>query len=291
MILSHSAFLEDLITEGAAGQVLGVYRRSFYAELRRGGKSQVVAVVDVSLGRGPLNLVARELIDPPVAVGDPVEVSNGYLRAGLLVLPLRETRAWDPTVRVRRSDLMPEAVEACFGFVVREAPPTSLAALLPVLRGEEVRLDPWQQTALCAARRLLDGLRTGTREGVAEGAAGLAGLGPGLTPSGDDFLCGLLLGLWVAGELEFVPTILRTAQGTHRISRAYLWAAARGGASEAWHHLLSSLRTGQGWEKTARRVLHTGETSGADALAGFLSWWVATPARTPRTGRRRPPLP
>ncbi len=291
MILFHSAFLEDLITEGAAGQVLGVYRRSFYAELRSGGKAQLVAVVDATLGRGPLNLVARELVDPPVAVGDPVVVSDGCLRAGPLVLSLRETRSWDPTVRVRWFDLVPEAVEACLQLVVREAPPTSLAALLPALRGIEVQLAPWQQAALSAARRLCEGVRSGTREGVAEGAAGLAGLGPGLTPSGDDFLGGLLLGLWVAQELELVPTILRAARATHRISRAYLRAVARGGASEAWHHLLSGICAGQGWEEAARRVLRTGETSGADALAGFLSWWVATPARTPRTGRRPPPRP
>jgi hypothetical protein len=290
VILRHSAFLHDVLTEGAQGQVLAVYRHSLYVALRARSTEQVAAVVDAPLGNGPLSLVARHLLDPPVAAGDPVVLEDGCLGIGPVSLSVAGSKPWDPVIRIHSTDLVPEAVEGCRDLVVREAPPHSLAALLPALRGDGADLEPWQRTALRHARQLVQGASTGSLGEVREGAMGLVGLGPGLTPSGDDFLCGFLLGLSVAGERRFIGVILDAAKATHRISRAYVWAAARGGAAEVWHRLLFALCTARGWEEATRAVLRTGETSGADALAGFLAWW-ATPARRPRTGRRPLPRP
>lgn len=291
MILRHSAFFRDCLTRGAQGHVLAVHRRSIYVALRSGRAEHVAAVVDASLGNGPLSLLARHLLDPPVAAKDPVVLGGGYLRIGPLSFSLAESEPWDPVLRIHPTDLLPETVEECGDLVVREAPPQSLAALLPALRGGETAdLEPWQRRALRHVRQLVQGASTGALREVREGAMGLAGLGPGLTPSGDDFLCGFLLGLSLAGKRRLVQVILDAAQATHRISRAYLWAAAKSGAGEAWHRLLFALRAARGWEEATRAVLRTGGTSGADALAGFWAWW-STRARRPRTGRRPPPRP
>ena len=66
----------------------------------------------------------------------------------------------------------------------------------------------------------------------------LAGLGPGLTPSGDDVLGGLLVVLAVVG---YEGRELRNAVDgapTHAISRAFLTWAANGQAVEPVHRLL-----------------------------------------------------
>lgn len=49
-----------------------------------------------------------------------------------------------------------------------------------------------------AARELAAGIRAGDAGAAGSAAGRLLGLGTGLTPSGDDFLCGLLAALWCA---------------------------------------------------------------------------------------------
>jgi hypothetical protein len=112
-----------------------------------------------------------------------------------------------------------------------------------------------------------------------EGAAQLAGLGGGLTPGGDDFLCGAMLSAWLAHPRpgSLCRVIAETsASRTTTLSAALLWAAAEGECSAAWHALLDALAQGDdaGMNKAAQEVLIHGATSGADAMAGFL--WAGT---------------
>ena len=108
-----------------------------------------------------------------------------------------------------------------------------------------------------------------------QGAAGLAGLGGGLTPAGDDFLIGLMLWAWLAhpDPASFCRALSQAAiPRTTTLSAAFLRAAARGECSAAWHALLAAL--GEGGEAeiaaAAQDVMRPGATSGAGSLAGFL---------------------
>jgi hypothetical protein len=106
----------------------------------------------------------------------------------------------------------------------------------------------------------------------------LAGLGPGLTPAGDDALAGILL---VAGTKD------RTAAGcaaeqarTNDIARAFLAWAARGQSIEPVHRLLCAADTPTA-EAALARLLRFGHSSGADLAFGLrlgLRALVATPA-------------
>jgi hypothetical protein len=102
----------------------------------------------------------------------------------------------------------------------------------------------------------------------------LTGLGIGLTPSGDDFLVGLMHWAWL-GYPEpgrFCKIITETSTQTTSLSSALLGAAARGECSEAWHDLLIALNGEKesGIETAVRAILAHGATSGADALTGFV---------------------
>jgi hypothetical protein len=107
------------------------------------------------------------------------------------------------------------------------------------------------------------------------GARQLAGLGGGLTPAGDDFLAGLMLGAWLIHPQpsSLCQVLIRAAvPHTTVLSGAMLRAAARGEFSAHWHELLAALAAG-GTSRIARatrRALAHGATSGGDALAGFL---------------------
>ncbi|KAA3664173.1 MAG: DUF2877 domain-containing protein, partial [Chloroflexi bacterium] len=103
----------------------------------------------------------------------------------------------------------------------------------------------------------------------------ISGLGQGLTPAGDDFLVGVLFGLFATLPAQAVrpwrEIVVET--GTPRtttLSGAWLKAAARGEAVAAWHEFYEQLMVNDGeWETAVNRILDIGHSSGADALSGF----------------------
>ncbi len=112
----------------------------------------------------------------------------------------------------------------------------------------------------------------------------LVGLGPGLTPSGDDFLGGLLFAAhslktaypqdfnW---EQEPVTDMIGWASTqTHPISHAILRDHASGHGPEPLHDVVASLFNGRGLGRTfeeVKRLIGVGDTSGWDILAGMLT--------------------
>jgi len=117
--------------------------------------------------------------------------------------------------------------------------------------------------------------------GAKNAAARLIGLGDGTTPAGDDFLVGHLGGLWSstrrdAARLKFVTragqNIATMAPRTHRVSRAYLEAAATGEVSEKLNAVAVAMGTGSdaGLREAAAAAIAVGHTSGACAVLGLL---------------------
>jgi hypothetical protein len=120
--------------------------------------------------------------------------------------------------------------------------------------------------------------------GVEEAARGLAGLGPGLTPSGDDALGGFVgvLAL-LSGQLsvdavprhQLAPIIASVAgPRTTMLSATLLEHAARGEMAEQVGELLTALalpvEESEAVLRAADRVLAYGAFSGADTLLGLL---------------------
>lgn len=112
---------------------------------------------------------------------------------------------------------------------------------------------------------LLQGIATNDGAMCQAGACGLAGLGGGLTPSGDDVLMGVLYGLWVwQPRREWMELIVETAvPRTTSLSAAFLRAAAAGEATIHWHRLVNGDQT------AVDQILSIGHTSGRDAWTGF----------------------
>ena len=238
----------DALASGA-GEVCAVFRRSFY--VRANGKYACVG--DASLGRGPLNvLVASFTASPPM--GSSAEIS----------LEGAQTWAAPPLRGAARPNL--EALRKCLdGHVPEEG-------LGCVILGVHNALSVHAQPALEAIDRWLAGNTLGHE------AAQLIGLGPGLTPSGDDYLGGVLVGLRWVGRGPQADSLWRwleprLAQGTSAISGAHLAAAAQGEVHEALHEVLADLSA---WETpdllpSLARLDAVGHTSGWDALAGIVA--------------------
>ena len=126
----------------------------------------------------------------------------------------------------------------------------------------------------------------------------LIGRGPGLTPSGDDLIVGLLAGLWsTTGVHSARRAFLRTwcaavqvaAAATGEISRAYLGHAAGGHFAELLIRLVHQI--GEGAERRAieasiAAALRVGHTSGGDGAFGLLLGLAAWAPRSPRALRQ-----
>jgi hypothetical protein len=116
-------------------------------------------------------------------------------------------------------------------------------------------------------------------------ALSLLGLGPGLTPSGDDVLVGLLAGLFVLGHripgspaLDIIPLITDVVMDaaparTTALSRTMLYYAAHGVAVEPLLDVLQApfgQPAAEGNVKGLHRLLSIGHSSGRDMLAGAM---------------------
>lgn len=107
------------------------------------------------------------------------------------------------------------------------------------------------------------------------GVKGLIGLGPGLTPSGDDLLGGCMIALHSLGRKDMAEELgrmvlreARTRTGT--ISRAHLACAAQGEGSEALHDTILALgvENDHCLIRCLDKIGTIGATSGWDAVAG-----------------------
>jgi hypothetical protein len=158
------------------------------------------------------------------------------------------------------------------------------ARLLPDRRLEL----PHPDAAAPRIAALRSALLSGDAQATASSAVALIGLGIGLTPSGDDFLVGLLAGLEASDHPmrgALAAAIARQARGrTTEFSAALLEHACRGEFSQRLHDVLIAIAAGDvaALRHAIARAMAYGATSGADTLAGLFCALEVT-----RANRRR----
>ena len=238
---------------------------------------RLACVVEEAKGQGPLNIVVRGL---DLAAVDSLEVRAGHVRLGQAREAIR--RRYDSGLRLNGAK--PEILRTNLATLKRallvQCPAGSLAFLLdgisltPALSPNGGEGEGFETALARALRAGTERLLAGDLEG---GAAALKGLGHGLTPSGDDFLAGFLLGLNALQSgfgVDFgtqILTIRRAARSGNRFAEAFLDCAARGRYSEHAKGLVKALFEDAGADipVLARRVLAYGATSGADLAVGL----------------------
>lgn len=218
------------------GEVRAVFRRSFYLKFASG----YVCVGDSSLGRGPINALVDDLRIP--AIGERLTLATAL--AELWTPPPMPPLA-TPDVKALRQAARGRVPSEGLGGLVVDA---------------HNALSGHAQPALDAIDRWLVG---NTLDAEAEM---LIGLGPGLTPSGDDFLGGVLVALNHLERASQARALWRWLEArlarTSDISAAHLAAAAAGEAHEALHAVLAG-------DLALEKLDAVGHTSGWDALAGM----------------------
>jgi hypothetical protein len=178
-------------------------------------------------------------------------------------------------------------LDTLINLVTPLIPADGLARVIPhtaaIANGEPPRIDTENPATILAMPRLCrlaDGLIHSEPETLDRAVTGLLGLGPGLTPSGDDLLGGLLVALRAMPDAASHPIVELLAEcvtrhatiKTTRISSTMLEQSARGNGSAAQHRLLRCLLgtdSRSGITSAALELIQVGHTSGWDTLAGI----------------------
>jgi hypothetical protein len=300
-VLRAGVVARDLCRRSGRGAVAAVFERSFY--LRSG--EDFICVGEPAIGNGPTTLIAAARVaDLGLRQGQRALIGSACVTVGGLLFDLGACETWraPPWPKVPSPAALRATCADLAHRATRESPTDSLARALfastdtPLARLARPRVakfaawlserisassssakadDPvnTDTSAKLRAQCLLDApLSRGMTSNDAVSA--LIGLGPGLTPSGDDFLMGALAALAAVGQANIGAALGRAvvvaAGRTSPLSASLLRAAAAGHVGENLHTMVAAIVAGDadGAIDAATRI---GHTSGWDALAGAVA--------------------
>lgn len=273
-------FVADGLGRAHEGRVRAVFERSAYVEL----DGRWICIGDAGIRRGPINAqvgapgaVRRWL--PTLRQDSRVHGEWPTFRAGPVRLDFAHATRWRPSLPALPVD-RPRVVQGLArmrGASRGRIPAEGLGFLVADAFARDAD-DALAGAGLAAATGLRAWLASGKAAKTAppEALRGLIGLGPGLTPSGDDFLGGALVALHAFGRRDVAHALGEwllpaCASATHPVSLAHLGAAAAGEGGEALHACLCTIADGEAAHEALDAVASVGHTSGWDALAGAVT--------------------
>ncbi|MCQ3935659.1 MAG: hypothetical protein DPW18_01300 [Chloroflexi bacterium] len=220
-------------------------------------RREVLSIVTPEIGDGPFNLVITEGIcfGENLSSKSPVSSSINQLTLGNFIIHTANAKLWNPspdweTLHAKRKDI-----------------PNYLAQL-PITN---------YSSPILQSSNLFSALANADIPTAKILASQLAGLGIGLTPSGDDFIMGALYAAWIIHPPEIASIlaweVAETASAlTTSLSAAWIRSAGRGEAGVLWHNLFHALNIGDSAavRSAITKLLSVGHTSGADAMSGFI---------------------
>lgn len=238
-----------------------------------------------------LNTSSEPLFLELLRVGQPVACRGGILRisGADFSVDLRTARPWYIDLRGLHIDLRRCDQAQAWAIAWSElttshhrSDPSEVRKGFPPSEGPSADSTVLLEQSGRAVPALLQATRDLQFEYAKTSVRRLIGLGPGLTPSGDDFLIGYVAGLrCTAGNnlsrMQFLAAfnseLHETARNTNEISSAYLRSATKGHVSEPLatlaQHLtqaidMSSVRA------ATHAALQVGHTSGSAGVLGLL---------------------
>ncbi|MGB7873260.1 MAG: DUF2877 domain-containing protein [Anaerolineales bacterium] len=242
-------------------------------------RREVLSIVTPQIGNGPFNLVIEDdiLFSETLPARSLISIRSDQLDLGDLNISTDKARLWSPRpdwemLHTRRDKILNRitSLRAPTGAMRREfgiasSQSTFLAMTLPLPNCQSLSLD------------FTSALANSDNSSAPKQTSKLAGLGVGLTPAGDDFILGAILAVWIIHPPEIASVLAEeiantAAPLTTSLSAAWLKSAGKGEAGILWHEFFDALVSGDAASVQLKivKLLSVGETSGSDALAGFL---------------------
>lgn len=269
-----------LLHGGRPLSVAAVFERSFYC---RDADDRWFCFLQDNLEPGPLHALSTSW---PAKLGECVFEGQtlvpqgpGRLVSPTFAVEFGAMRRWSPPpFPPINPPLLRDALHRLRQAMRRLAPPHTVAGQMV---GCALPQDEMQKTIVTATSHALALLRQWLalpeESTPGEAVHELMGLGPGLTPTGDDILAGTLLTLNALGEKGKAARLAdaveaRGAEGTNRISLAHMRAAAAGQGAAPFHDTLIDLLRGERtFDACLRRIDAIGHSSGWDILSGIVT--------------------
>ncbi|MEW6593173.1 MAG: DUF2877 domain-containing protein [Candidatus Hadarchaeota archaeon] len=273
-------------------EVHSVFDRTFNILVR----DELVGVVRGDISPSPIDLVTD--ISPSetmgalgVKSGMKAQVAAGWVVVGgVLSISLKEAKLWQPPTSIEKPlgvKAVEQNLEIARKTAISKAGMEGFGHLLKHLdeisQGKSIaaEFNDVTRTVLPHILDLVKSAREADVSKVKKSVKGIVGLGPGLTPSGDDFLSGFASALWWASRSfgkgtvivdEINATIFQESKKTNLLSRQLLEHAVHGEVNERVGKLLMAILSGEQSEISplVEQVVKIGETSGADMMVGLL---------------------
>ena len=270
-LLIAGKFAHEIIEKTRTGQVTAIFKRSIYIHIC----DDLICLGGKSLTLGPLNIQTNlpKTMDweaTGIRLNDRVHnTAHRLILGNLLSFSSRKIKIWTPP---NNFYVIPSKVQAGLEKLLLLAqkyfPIDGLASL--------VLYNDTKTNILDIAKPAIYDLSDIFRLRVFDKSVNtLIGLGPGLTPSGDDFLVGMLVTLNLLGEKKLLELLVKeinnTASRTNDISKVHLKAASRGLGAEPLHSVIIGIVNNDTEElrKSLRNIDNIGHCSGWDALTGI----------------------
>jgi Protein of unknown function (DUF2877) len=232
-----------------------------------------VFVVNESVGPGPLNIVIKGIVLMSV---NSLAIEDGCIYLNDSKLDFDADKLYDPLIYLHEFDYNNFILNLGFleNLIKKLSPPHSLAIVFDSRRKSEFT-SSFESEYI---KRIDQGIKEILFGNILMGVGLIKGLGPGLTPAGDDFNSGLLIALNLVEKIcrwdlkKSINLVWQEAVGSNLFTNAFLLCASRGLLFNKFRELLNAVLYSDQNNilNNTESVLAIGETSGADQLVGFL---------------------
>jgi hypothetical protein len=235
------------------------------------GSSGIISIVTPEIGGGPNNIV--------VDINDLNQIEEIRIRDGQMYLDYSTfdfsfSKRYDSKIRISNinSEKLLSNLLLSEQVLLKKSSPVSCAFLIDETRELNFR----RSIEIIVKERIkssFNDLMNGSFNSVKE----LRGLGPGLTPQGDDLINGIIISLSIYEMLFKKPTVdLRRrfysyARSVNILSSTFLYYSSISSFYEPFKDYLFALMfMSESVISATERLIGFGETSGADILSGFI---------------------
>lgn len=238
---------------------------SFAKVLNYYNADDLVSVVLPEIGASAVSIVVTEM---PSKIPENIFIDDETIIYGETVINKKDCPIYNSTPQLFK------ALNDIEKFILWSLPQLSKSGLLFLINKEEKPEGAFLQNF---AKRFTEGVNVFFKNPV-DGAKQIKGLGFGLTPTGDDFLCGAIAALWIKNKLDnleienLIEAIYEASLGKNLLSNSFLKQSKNGNFFYQFKKLVENMQKNdkESFEKAAIDLACIGETSGSAMLMGLL---------------------
>lgn len=259
--ISLTSSVKEWLVNSNRPRILHVFDRVCNLINKKGG---VLSIVSPEIGNGPFNIVVEDDVcfSRYLGIESPISIFQNQLMLADLTINTTDAILWNSCpnwgkLHARRFQVFNQLISISLPIYQQSIPDSLVFNLSKELANADIL------NARIAASQL-------------------AGLGNGLTPSGDDFIMGAILAAWIIHPVHIAKVLaediaVTAASLTTSLSAAWLRSAGKGEAGSLWHYFFDALLSEDTMtiQDAIEKFHDIGHTSGDDALAGFASTFIS----------------